>query len=86
MGCPNLGHCRGGTVFSKIDEWKMSRAHPPQANHAEIVTCLRKGGRRELRELTRCRKSIIKECSREMSRLQKELECAGKSSQKKFPF
>lgn len=41
-----------------------------------IVACLRKGGRRELRELTRYRKSIIEERSRELNRLQKVLEGA----------
>lgn len=39
-----------------------------------IMACLKKDGRQELRELTRYRKSIIEERSRELNRLQKVLE------------
>lgn len=41
-----------------------------------IVARLKKGGRQEVRELTRYRKSLTKECSREPGRLQKVLEGA----------
>lgn len=41
-----------------------------------IVACLRTGSKQELRELTRYRKSIIEERSRELNRLQTVLEGA----------
>lgn len=33
MGCLNVGHCRGGTVLSRIDEWKqhIDEQKPPAA-------------------------------------------------------